>query len=420
MRICFLVHELGRAGGAETIRSYARRLEAHDDFEVDVVFTDPRVAAGRPDVRGGSGPYDVAIATWWATAAQLWRVPARRRALLLQSIESRFYEKRHFFERLAAEEVLSLPVTYVTIATWMRDLLAELRPDAPCELVARGIDKSVFAPRSRRPRHGPLRVLVDGQPSMWFKGVREAVACVRAMREPAELTVVAGNPEDADGVDGARVVGGLDAPAMADLYADHDVLLKLSRVESLGLGPVEAAHVGTPAVVTPYTGHDEHVVHGRNGLVVGFDDEPGTVRALDRLAHDGELLGTLSEGALDTAREWPSDESAGDSFAAAVRRIADAPAPDPEPALADLARSRRRWLELTREQTRQAEAAVSERDRLRRALMEAREHVEELNVAMRGLEAVVAQKDRQIDDIRSERAYRAAVAVRRALLRRGR
>ena len=275
----------------------------------------------------------------------------------------------------------------------------------------------------RPPREGPLRVLVEGQPSMWFKGVHEAVACVRAMREPAELTVVAGDPDDAGEVDGARVVGGLDPGGMADLYAASDVLVKLSRVESLGLAPIEAAHVGTPALVTPYSGHDEHIVHGRNGLVVGFDDEPGTVRALDRLARDASLVPSLSRGALETAREWPSAEEAADSFADALRGIAERRAPDPDPALRDLARARLRRLELTREHVRQAQAALEraegERDWLRRALEEARDHVEELGAAMRGLERIVAQKDRLIEDIRSERAYRAAVAVRRALLRRG-
>jgi glycosyltransferase involved in cell wall biosynthesis len=417
VRICFLVPELGRSGGAETIRSYARLLEERAGFQVELVQTDAE------PIQGGRDPYDVAIATWWGTAAHLWRVPARRRAVLLQSIESRFYEERHFFERLAAEEVLSLPVAFVTVAGWMRELLGELRPDAPCEVVRPGIDKSAFCPRDRPPREGPLRVLVEGQPSMWFKGVHEAVACVRAMSEPAELTVVAGDPADAGEVEAARVVGGLDPAGMADLYAANDVLVKLSRVESLGLAPIEAAHVGTPAVVTPYTGHDEHVVHARNALVVGLDDEPGTVRALDRLAHDASLLATLSEGALDTAREWPSADAAADSFADALRSIAERAAPDPEPALRDIARARLRRLELTREHVRQAEAALEraegERDWLRRALEEAKDHVEELGAAMRGLEGIVAQKDRLIEDIRSERAYRAAVAVRRALLRRG-
>ena len=222
--------------------------------------------------------------------------------MFLQSVESRFYEERHFFERFAAEQVLTLPVHFVAVAGWIRDVLAELRPDVRCEVVRNGIDKDVFSSPAREPRDGPLRVLVDGQPSMWFKGVEQAVTAVQAMSEPAELTVVAPNPGQAGAIDGARVVGGLDPPGMAALYAEHDVLLKLSRVESLGLGPIEAAHVGTPAVVAPYTGHEEHVVHGRNGLVVGFDDQPGAARALDRLARDRDLLRRLAGGAARRAR----------------------------------------------------------------------------------------------------------------------
>jgi glycosyltransferase involved in cell wall biosynthesis len=397
VRACFLAGELGRSGGAATIRSYAADLRERG-FDVDV-FT-------RDAVPSGSDPYDVAIATWWESAFELWRVPARRRAMFLQSVESRFYQERHWFEQLAAEEVLALPVSFVTVAEWMRDLLAEVRPDAHCDVVRGGIDKEVFE-REHTPRDGPLRVLVEGQPSMWFKGVHEALATVRAMREPAEVTVVAGQPEHAGDL-GARVVGGLDPDAMARLYAEQDVVVKLSRVESLGLTPIEAAHSGTPAVVTPYTGHDEHVVHGRNGLVVGFDDEPGTVRALDTLARDGELLARLSEGARESARAWPSRSAAADAFAAAIRGIAERPAPDPHAAFAALALAARRRLELTREHARQ--------DGLfRGAFEDATEHIAELNAAMRDLEAVVAAKDRQIEEIRSERAYRAAAAVRRFL-----
>jgi glycosyltransferase involved in cell wall biosynthesis len=412
VRVCFLVPELGRSGGAETIRAYARRLEERGGFDVDLV---------RAGALGGKR-YDVAIATWWATADHLWRVRAERRVVFLQSLESRFYEERHFFERLAAEEVLALPVAFVTVAHWIRDLLAELRPDAPCDVVLGGIDKATFEPRQRPEGDGPLRILVDGQPSMWFKGVPQALASVRAMAEPAELTVVAGQPEDAGDLEGVRVVGGLDASEMADLYARSDVLVKLSRVESLGLAPIEAAHVGTPCVVTPYTGHEEHVVHGRNGLVVGIDDVPGTARALDRLARDRALRARLSEGARETAHSWPSAAEAADVFGAALRRIAERPAPDPEPALAALALARRRRLELTREHVRQAEAELQRaeglRDWWRHAYDDARAHIDGLNDAMRDLEGVLADKDRLIEDIRSERAYRAAAAVRRVLLRR--
>lgn len=422
MRVCLLVPELGRSGGAQTIRSLAAGLEASEGFDVDLLVTDLR-AAGGATALDDRAPYDVAVATWWETSVDLSRVPAARRAVLLQSIESRFYEEHEFVERLDAAEVLALPVAYLAVARWMRALVADLRPDARCDLVPVGIDKDAFSPRERPTRDGPLRVLVDGQPSMWFKGVSEALAAVGAMAEPAEITVVAGDPAAAGEVEGARVVGGLDAEGMASLYAANDVLVKLSRVEGLGLGPVEAAHVGTPSVVTPYTGHEEHVEHGRNGLVVGYDDQPGTARALDRLARDPELLARLSEGALASARDWPSAGETTRAFAAALQAIAAAPAPDPDPALAALALTRRRRLELTREHVRQAGALLQQtqerRDWYDVALGEAREHVEELGAAMRELEELVAAKDRQIADIRSERAYRAAAALRR-VVRRGR
>ena len=49
----------------------------------------------------------------------------------------------------------------------------ELRPDAPLHLVRNGIDKDVFAPPEQVDVRldGPLRVLIEGNPGVWFKGV---------------------------------------------------------------------------------------------------------------------------------------------------------------------------------------------------------------------------------------------------------
>jgi glycosyltransferase involved in cell wall biosynthesis len=439
VRVRFLIRELGLAGGQQTIASYARALAARG-WDVALVATDPRVPPAVADVDGvpvvtladaaGAGEVDCVIAGWWTTAASLWEIPARRRVVFLQSLESRFYEERDFFERFAAEEVLALPAGYVVVAGWMRDVLAQLRPDAPCDVVLNGIDKQTFAPREhwhrrgrgqhrRSPRDGPLRVLVEGQPSAWFKGVHEALAAVQAMHEPARPTVVAGDPATAGDLGDVRVEGGLDPAGMAALYAEHDVLLKLSRVEGLPLPPIEAFHVGLPAVVAPYTGHEEYIEHGRNGVVVGYDDQPGTARALDALARDRERLRALSEGALATAREWPSAESAADAFAGALERLASAPAPDPDGALRALRRAQRRWLELTREHVRQREAELQAvRGAVRwheDALDQARAHVDELNVALRDAEVHIVTANRRVEEIRATRAYRAAVVARRMI-----
>lgn len=382
MRVCFLLHELGRAGGMGVIAGHVERLRKRG-WEAEVVLTDAI------DDR----EWDFALATWWETAEALWRVRARRRGVFLQSLEERFYGERELLQRLGAASVLGLPVDYVTIGTWMRDVLAELRPDARCVVVRNGIDKDVFRPPSRREprRDGPLRVLVEGNPDMWLKAIPDAVAAVDAMSQPHELT---------------RAEGCLDAAGMAALYAEHDVLLKLSRVEGVALPPIEAMHVGTPCVVTPHTGHDEYLRHRQNGLIVGFDDPGAATAALDELARDRELLARLSEGALRTAAEWPSSEESTHALAAALEELAAAPAPEIVSALAALHARQRLAIELGRGRLGELEWTRAAYDQARRTLVELRDE----------METGLAEKDRaheqELADIRSERAYRAAVRAR--------
>lgn len=412
MKVCFLAESLERSGGVSVIEQHVLGLrEAGVDAEI--VLTRPGAPAGRDlpvrsleEARGER--FDVAVATWWLTAAGLYELEAERRVVFLQSLEHRFYTEEEMFERLAADAVLGLPVDYVAIASWMRALLAEVRPDARCLVVPNGIDKGVFAPRDRRPGGGRLRVLVEGQPSLWFKGVREAVEAVRAMSESAELTLAALDPAAAGDLDVDRVVGGLSPAEMADLYAETDVVLKLSRVEGLGLVPLEAFHMGVPCVVTPYTGHEDYVRHGENGIVVGFDDQPGTVAWLDALARDRELLARLSEGALATAREWPSRERSSELMAAALRELAAAAPPRAEPALARLLAA----IDFAREAGRTRLGALHYAEA---ALEDARAHVRELSASRDECAEMLDDARRRLDEVMESRAYRAAIVLRGAL-----
>jgi hypothetical protein len=259
----------------------------------------------------------------------------------------------------------------------MRDVLAELRPDARCVVVRNGIDKDVFLPHAvvedaLEIPEVPLRVLIEGNPDMWLKAIPDAEAAVRAMTEPAEVTLVS---------------GGRSPEEMADLYSSHHVLLKLSRVEGVALPPIEAMHCETPCVVTPHSGHDEYVEHGVNGLIVGFDDLPATTESLDRLARDPDLLGHLTDGALRTAQTWPSVEKSADDLAEALTELAAAPPPPVDPAM----------------------RALHERQRL--AIELGRGQLGELTWYEREHERAVSE----LEDIKGERAYRMASAVRRKL-----
>ena len=409
-RVAFLIPELGRSGGINTIVGWASRLAAGHAFDTELVVCDPRqpsppsevggVPARRLDEARGEA-YDLAVATWWATVAALQELEARRRVAFMLNVEHRFYRPRELPDLAGAAAVLAKPLDFLCIAEFMRRLMADLRPDARCLLVRPGIDKSVFRARPRDSWGGPLRVLVEGQPTLWFKGVQDAIAAVRGMSEPAELTLVV---QDASGVDepaADRIEAPREPQAMADLYAEHDVQVKLPRFEGLGLPPIEGFHAGLPCVASPFTAHDEYMEHGVNGLVVGFDDLPGASAALDLLARRRDLLARLSEGALATAARWPDSEASTAELARALETIAREPPPEP-----DLVHAER------------MERLFTELGRIRLAELEGRfawsEHeLADTRATLDGANEELYRARHDLEQVLDSRAYRYGAAARR-------
>jgi glycosyltransferase involved in cell wall biosynthesis len=378
LKVAFLVNDLQLSGGIGVVVAHARQLHDRHGFEVSLVLAreqdDPHwehePLLGLPvvplvEARGQQ--YDIVISTWWETALALFELNAARHVSFIQSIEDRFYRPREA-ERLGARMVLDLPVSFITEARWIADTLADLRPDASCYLVRNGIDKDIFAsPERLEPRiDSPLRVLVEGYANVWFKGVNDAVAAVGQMREPHHLTVVAPKRDGlvADGAD--RVVGPVAQRELATLYAESDVLVKLSRVEGMYGPPLEAFHMGATCVTTEVTGHEEYIEHGVNALVCDWDDLRGAARQLDVLSRDRVLLHALRIGALQTAAHWPTWEQSGQFMAGALRAIRRAPPPAPAPALALLLADVRVGIEEQRQLAAERDEVWRELDRYKR------------------------------------------------------
>jgi glycosyltransferase involved in cell wall biosynthesis len=340
VKVAFVINDLQLSGGMGVVVSHARELRRRHGMDVSFVFArdqeDPDwrydALAEVPvmslhDAREHS--FDVALSTWWETTYALFRLRAERYVSFIQSLEDRFYRPDET-ERIGAAVARDLPFSaFITEARWIRDSLAELRPDVPCHLVRNGIDKSVFAPPAEvEPRiDGPLRVFVEGYASVWFKNVNESLAAVAEMQEPRHLTVVAPDRTGLQAHHADRVLGPVTHAEMAALYAESDVVLKLSSVEGMYGPPLEGFHMGATCVTTEVTGHEEYVVHGVNALVCDWDDRRGTARQLDLLARDRRLLHELRSNALMTAKAWPSWSQSGQFMAGVLRRIREAPPP---------------------------------------------------------------------------------------------
>jgi glycosyltransferase involved in cell wall biosynthesis len=423
VKVCFVVSDLRPSGGVDVILQYAEALSEDHGLHVDLVGSGPAVLessthVARPvlDPDSAGVVYDIAISTWWETAHVMWRLPARRRLAFVQSSEECFYRRDQALERLGAVLALRAADGYIAVSSWLAALTNELRPGARVELVPNGVDKNVFDGRRVERGGGPLRVLVEGQPTVWFKGVDDTLRALADVAEPVEVTLVCRDPEQATGVEADRVVGGLDAAAMADLYASTDVLVKLSRLEGLGLAPLEAFHHGVPCIVTPYGGHEDYVRHGENGLLVGFDDLPTVTRAVERLAQDRDLLDRLGRGALETAASWPTTASSADQFATALRGFEEEePGPPLEALLeawrvvAEQGRPSRGALAWHEAELAKAHAAITELvDDVRRL----NELVAELEASRKDVNRLLLEREAELEAATSSRAYRAAVAAR--------
>jgi glycosyltransferase involved in cell wall biosynthesis len=338
VRVAFLTQDLQLSGGVGVVVEHASRLAADHGFDVTLVHTgESAETAWRfrgmehlhvlPLERATAFSFDVAVSTWWETARSLFTLQADRYASFVQSLEDRFYQPWEP-ERTAAMLAVDLPVRHLTEARWIVDALDGLRPGSRTLYVRNGIAKDVFAAPARvQPAvRGPLRIVVEGSRAVDFKRVDEALDAAGAMREERHVTLV--TPDGSgDGAAADEVLDRLAHREMADLYGRSHVVLKLSRVEGMFGPPLEGFHMGATCVVTPVTGHEEYVRHRQNGLVVDWDDLPGTARALDLLARDRALLHHLRTNALATARAWPSWAQQAAVMAAALRVVHREPPP---------------------------------------------------------------------------------------------
>lgn len=339
MRICFLLAGLSRSGGVNAVVQHGEYLQRDHGHHVTLVLLDDELPAEDyglaaqfeiillSELPQDLEPFDIALATYWETAYWIADIPARRYAQFVQSLEDRFFPPRTP-ARTSARISLGLPLAIVTEADWIADVLGQSRPGQQIHLVHNGLDKSVFAPLDAlpAPHDGPLRVIVEGHPDVWFKAVPEAKSVLEHMTQPYEAVYVVPNPEAFSGqLNHGKAEGPLSGEQLAKRYEWADLILKLSRVEGMFGPPLEAFHKGATCVVWPVTGHDQYIEHRVNGVVTDWDDLGGTARWLDLLASNRTRLREMQTAALETAKAWPSWQQAAVPMDKALRAIAQGP-----------------------------------------------------------------------------------------------
>jgi len=311
LRIAYVTEDTGVGGGHRDVFEHLNRLRERG-YEV-ALYT----LGAPPDwfdlqapvhsfedyealVEALSGEDAIKVATWWNTAAPVWRASVLRGipVYFVQDIETSYYPDDEL-TRHAVIDSYRPEFRYMTISSWNRERLRELGLDA--ELIPPGIDPDTFRPLPDATRRSNM-LLALGRTNP-LKNLPLTIAAWRGLPSPRpELCMFGIEPELAR-EEGMRYVLSPSDEEVNALFNEATVFVQTSTHEGFALPPLEAMATGAAVVCTDAHGNRDFCVDGENCLM----PEP-TVEAVGAAVHrvlaDPALRARLGRAGMATAADY--------------------------------------------------------------------------------------------------------------------
>ena len=173
----------------------------------------------------------IKVATWWMTAAPVWRASIVRGlpVYFVQDIETSYYPD-HERARHAVLDSYRPEFRYMTISSWNRERLRELDLDA--ELIPPGIDLRTFRPREEVRRRGDM-VLALGRTNP-LKNLPLTLAAWHSLA-PARPELCLFGIEPELGGEGIRYVDSPSDEEVGELFCEATAFVQTSTHEGFAL-----------------------------------------------------------------------------------------------------------------------------------------------------------------------------------------
>ena len=241
LRVVYVTEDTGVGGGHRDIFEHLNRLSERG-HEVALYslgsapdWFDLRVPVHSFEdydelVEALAGVDAIKVATWWNTAASVWRASVLRGipVYFVQDIETSYYpDDQH--SRHAVLDSYRPEFRYMTISSWNRDRLRELGLDA--ELIPPGIDLDTFRPLGRSSA-GSDMVLALGR-SNPLKNLPLTLAAWRALPEPRPELCLFGIEPELAAEPGMRYVESPTDEQVNELFNEATVFVQTSDARGL-------------------------------------------------------------------------------------------------------------------------------------------------------------------------------------------
>lgn len=332
LKWAFLLYGLGISGGANVIYNHALHA-CEQGVEITIIsrekktYRDASWHVGTEIFKyetlesAKEKKYDVAIATEWRSAYDIYQINANKYIYFVQSIESRFFSNPNCFLSYIAEKTYDIPYKYITETTWIKEYLKEYY-NKEAEVVLNGIDKNIFSFQDAYIENKPknhIRFLVEGSVCNWLKNVPNTIRLCREAGAEEIWLVTPDNITSYEGVD--RVFSQVPMVEMPHIYRACDVLVKLSLVEGMFGPPLEMFHCGGTAITYDIEGAEEYLDNGYNSLVVKKNDEEAVKKAIKLLISDFDYLKKLKRNAMETAKNWCDWDQSSSRFYSSIQSL---------------------------------------------------------------------------------------------------
>ncbi|HRG89413.1 MAG TPA: glycosyltransferase family 4 protein [Chitinophagales bacterium] len=315
MKIAFILPQNIIGGGQISVYEHGRRLQSSGH---DVVIIYREYVKGRDeiwfpqfglkhlawdDIDLKTTRYDVMIATWWETLYDIFLFNADYYFYFTQDDERRFYEDPNSYKIRFCDLTYKLPdIGIITVPKWWKNVLHK-EGNKHIGLAPSGFHETVFNPAKRKPNpNGKLRVLIEGPGEVWFRRVADSFKAVEGLEGIEVWFKARGNYVDPSWKYD-KIFFNCTTEELADLYAQCDVLLKMSEVEAFCLPNVEMMACGGTIITTNFTGHEEYSIPDVNSFVIPIRDTDAARNAVIKLRDDRALLARMQAEAYNTARD---------------------------------------------------------------------------------------------------------------------
>ena len=187
--------------------------------------------------------------------------------------------------------------------------------ELPCHLMNRGVDTELFSPaRQTRSRETDLVLGYVGRLSL-EKNVGVLPGIEKQLEQlgfaTARFLIVGQGAEESylrSDLQRADFMGVLHGKALAEAYANMDILVFPSHTDTFGNVVLEALGSGVPAIVSAHGGPKHIVRDGVTGIVIPSDYEPASrgeailfAGAIAAIARDPERLKRMGQAARSDA-----------------------------------------------------------------------------------------------------------------------